>query len=366
MMMGLMLLAAVTHVDQPSARRLETDGFTVVPNVLDGTLRHELSEVSERLLNDPSLAHLQRDKFTGSLIPISKDPTFAKLIGHHLTMQAFEGLGFARANIRWMSGFIISKPPHSPSLGWHQDGWFWNDEAAAYGAAPAQLFAMFYLTNTSASNGCLRVLPSTHRAAHPLHRTLRPAHSEAVRSTSKAKEWLASPEHQEQKGGVDVPVRAGDVVIGDARVLHGARPNPSGERRTLITVWYIARFEQQSRAFRDGVGRLHAFQSAEVHEEWPESARNAIKPLLPETAGKHLRQARRRRFLRRLLKKYRWLLGPLLRRGGPNRGPNASTTDDGLYNHNLKFMVRQPGWDGSDPRSAKVWEAVMRRQTGRR
>ena len=27
-------------------------------------------------------------------------------------------------DLRWMSGFIITKPPHSPSLGWHQDTWY--------------------------------------------------------------------------------------------------------------------------------------------------------------------------------------------------------------------------------------------------
>ena len=28
------------------------------------------------------------------------------------------------------------------------------------------------------------------------------------------------------------------------------------------------------------------------------------------------------------------------------------------YDHNKDFMVRQPGWDGSDERSARVWRAL--------
>lgn len=33
-------------------------------------------------------------------------------------MDAFGELGFD--NVKWMSGFLITKPPFSPSLGWHQ------------------------------------------------------------------------------------------------------------------------------------------------------------------------------------------------------------------------------------------------------
>ena len=44
-------------------------------------------------------------------------------------------------------------------------GRYW-DEATAYGEAPVQLFAMFYLTNTSRDNGCLRAIPGSHRRPH--------------------------------------------------------------------------------------------------------------------------------------------------------------------------------------------------------
>ena len=124
-----------------------------------------------------------------------------------------------------MSGYIISKPPHSPSLGWHQDGWFW-DEEAGYGEHPSQLFAMIYLTNTSRRNGCLRVLPGTHRAEHPLHRKLGAAHSDAVRGVE---EWEAAPEHADADGEADVAVAAGDRVFA-VHVARGRRGR-AGVRR---------------------------------------------------------------------------------------------------------------------------------------
>ena len=43
---------------------------------------------------------------------------------------------------------------------------------------------------------------------------------------------------------VDVCVQPGDVILGDARLLHAAHPNHSAERRTGITLWYIAGWAQ--------------------------------------------------------------------------------------------------------------------------
>ena len=37
---------------------------------------------------------------------------------------------------------------------------------------------------------------------------------------------------------VDVPVAAGDVVVADARLIHGAYPNRSDAERTNITLWW--------------------------------------------------------------------------------------------------------------------------------
>ena len=51
----------------------------------------------------------------------------------------------------------------------------WSDEPRAYSDLPPQLFAMFYLTDTSPRNGCLRVIPGSHRKRHRLLRPPRQA-----------------------------------------------------------------------------------------------------------------------------------------------------------------------------------------------
>ena len=41
---------------------------------------------------------------------------------------------------------------------------------------------------------------------------------------------------------IDVPVKAGDLVIGYGNLLHASHANQSAERRTVLTMWYYPDF----------------------------------------------------------------------------------------------------------------------------
>ncbi len=41
-----------------------------------------------------------------------------------------------------------------------------------------------------------------------------------------------------------MPVKAGDLVIGDSRLLHAAHANSTETRRTVITLWMFPNFGQ--------------------------------------------------------------------------------------------------------------------------
>ena len=56
--------------------------------------------------------------------------------------------------------------------------------------------------------------------------------------------------YQTLPGEVDVAVTAGDLVIGDSRVLHAAHANTTGERRTVLTTWYLPRYDELSERLR--------------------------------------------------------------------------------------------------------------------
>ena len=188
---------AETSAAATAARRdaLLRDGVTVVPGVLEENLLQTLRTAAAELVADDAHAALRRDPYTGSLISVSKDERLAELIGHAATLEAFKELGLGD-DARWLSGYVISKPPKSPSLGWHQDAWYW-DRREAYETAPLQIFAMYYLSDTRPENGCLRVLPGSHRAPRALHAVLGEAHGDAVRNET---DWAASPAHRRCDG----------------------------------------------------------------------------------------------------------------------------------------------------------------------
>ena len=134
-------------------------------------------------------------------------------------------------------GRIISKPPQSPPLFWHEDGRFWNDPVS-YTWQPIQCFLMYYLTDTTPHNGCLRVIPGSHRKRHPLHDQASPMHTDELRT-------YANPENiafQRAEGEIDVPVNAGDLVMGYGNLFHAAHANLTDERRTVLTMWYYPHF----------------------------------------------------------------------------------------------------------------------------
>ena len=216
------------------------DGFVLFKGVLEPELVEGLREWSDQILGLQEKAHFEQNRTTGSMVLIDwamayRYDVLAELVAHPQAVAALAALGFAEP--KFGHGRIISKPPQSPPLFWHEDGRFWDDPVS-YTWQPIQCFLMYYLTDTDARNGCLRVIPGSHRKRHALHDQAAPKHTDELRT-------YANPEDaafQRAEGEVDVPVRAGDLVIGYGRLFHAAHANLSDERRTVLTMWYYPHF----------------------------------------------------------------------------------------------------------------------------
>ena len=220
--------------------QLESDGFALFENILEPELIARLTEISDEVLGQQDPAHFERQKTTGSMVLIDWEmacryDALAELIAHPNILAALAELGFTEP--KFGHGRIISKPPHSPPLFWHEDGRFWNDPVS-YTPQPIQSFLMVYLSDTTPENGCLRVIPGSHLKRHPLHDQASPRHTAELAT-------YADPDDvgfQRAEGEIDVPVRAGDVVMGYASLFHAAHANRSDERRTVLTMWYYPDF----------------------------------------------------------------------------------------------------------------------------
>lgn len=218
--------------NQEKASQLIRDGYCKFDQVLTDEMLAELHRSCEALLVRQTEEEASRQKSTGSMISVFEHPFFAKLVTYPAAIQALHSLGYE--DVKFNSGFVISKPPNGPRLFWHQDYIAWDD-ADCLRPKPQQLFAMYYLQDTSRENGCLRVIPGSHLHENPLHYELKEAHS---RELTEAKN-MDNPAFSDRPDEVDVPVKAGDLLLGDARLLHAAHENKTNQRRTLITLWYF-------------------------------------------------------------------------------------------------------------------------------
>ena len=266
-------MTSIAGGDRRLSEALRRDGFCIVPGVLDDAMLAELKSAADELGEAWTARAGDAFKAQGSMVPVPKleQPVFGELVVLPELLAALDRLGLDGAT--FTDGYVISKPGRGPRLFWHLDWYGWGDESA-YQDEPLQVFAMYYLTDTTPENGCLRVIPGSHTTRHALHDVMADGHI-ALNAASD----LDRPEFTDVEGEVDVPVRAGDVVIGDARLLHAAHTNRTDGRRSLITLWYQPHFDRLPRQ----VQATLAAKTQELPATWPADLRDRVAAQHPRT-----------------------------------------------------------------------------------
>jgi len=276
-----------------SARaQLETDGFVVLPGVIPAVAIERLDRATAPWIEQMPRATATLLRYQGSDIPVhampDRDRVFAELWCDGVVDREFASLGFAPP--RLLSAYVVSKPARSPALFWHQDWPFWDSPYSA-STTPAMVGVMIYLADTHRTNGCLRVLPGSHRRRLRLHANLPTPHSmDAYRQPEGGPAFAAQPTE------VDVAVRAGDAVLVDARLLHASWPNASLLRRTCITLWCLPGFDALPEPLQAAFNNLEAdarFRSddAELGHRVPAYRGSARPAAFERTPGEYLRDA---------------------------------------------------------------------------
>ena len=216
--------------------------------VVDGGMPEESLELlqnwSDRLLD--TTKHSPKWKYQGSDIHVigrrnpakryqgyPKDEIVDFLIEHPQSIMKDIGIGDFVAGGAFQ---IISKPANSPALYWHQDWGRWDDPLSM-SPWPQQVFLNWYLSDTCVENGCLRVIPGSHLKRTDLHDHLVPPHEGGGYDVEETNKWM----FYDHPDAVDLPVKTGELVIADARLLHGTHPNKTGVRRTVLLGWYFRR-----------------------------------------------------------------------------------------------------------------------------
>ena len=213
----------------------EEQGYLVVPSVLTraelSDLRSALAEVLQRaegLTADSPELMLARG-FDGRFHvkrvrdPIAQHRAFSALVRHSGILDLVENLIGPDIQLQQTR---LNLKPRAP------DSWFdWHQDYAVFPHTNFDfLVVMVYLDDSTPDNGCLTVIPGSHKLG-PLPHWFR---FEGAPHTQ-----LADRRHVEDRSRwLMTPVPAGGVEIHHGNLLHSSGVNESDRPRSALLLWY--------------------------------------------------------------------------------------------------------------------------------
>jgi ectoine hydroxylase-related dioxygenase (phytanoyl-CoA dioxygenase family) len=239
-----------------------SQGYLVVPEVLAPSelqaLRDATRELEEQAAQLDASDHrfqLEPERGNGrSLIyrvldPILLHPTYERMMQHPRVVDLIADL-FGSENIKLHHTKMFTKYPEKGSaVHWHQD-------FAYFPHTNFDLLAvMVMLDDSTEENGCLQVVPGSHRDG-PIGHAHADPNSAAV---------LDVGDMVRDRTKVPVIVPAGGVSVHHCCVLHGSAPNRSERPRRAFIVQYAAGDNLQLGGRTDHAGWGRFVRGADPH-----------------------------------------------------------------------------------------------------
>ena len=137
------------------------------------------------------------------------------LIRHPAILDAVEGV-IGPDILCWSSTFFIKEARDPGFVSWHQDSTYW-------GLDPADIVtAWVALSESTAENGAMRVIPGTQKLDQVAHRDTFAANNLLTRGQEIAVDVDGSD-------AVTLALEPGEMSLHHVRLIHGSDPNPSDE-----------------------------------------------------------------------------------------------------------------------------------------
>jgi len=209
----------VTDQDIQEYRRdgIVTFGSILTRNDLVETRKH----IKEKIANlPPDIRPEQMDMCHVD------DPFLLKLCSDKRILDVIEQ--FIGPDIVLFASHLISKSKgNGLAIPWHQDATFWP-------LNPMKVITLWLaIDDSTLENGCMRVVPGTHRAGQLIHEV-----PEAPDEGFLFHERLQNV-HIEESKAIDVVLTAGKFSLHDHYIIHGSNPNTSRKRRCGYTMRFM-------------------------------------------------------------------------------------------------------------------------------
>jgi len=199
--------------------RYHEDGFVIPDYRLSNTTLVKIRVMHRRFIERypafsdycPALLPLEP-----GFLEVAQDEIILDMVGQIL------GENFAL----WNSSFFAKPAKVGSRTPWHQDGKYWAMRPLA------TCTVWMAIDDATPRNGCLRVIPGSHR-----EKSLR-QHDVNNMPGLALNEELA-PKEFEESDAVDMVMKAGQMSLHDVYLVHGSEPNGSDQPRRGMTLRFM-------------------------------------------------------------------------------------------------------------------------------
>jgi ectoine hydroxylase-related dioxygenase (phytanoyl-CoA dioxygenase family) len=199
-------------------------GYRIAPERIEG-----LRKTLERLIADnPGVrperlvsAHLEGNNTEGvkgsrDFLELARDPALVELVSGVIGEDV----------ILWGCQIFCKPGGDGMEVPWHQDGHYWPIRPLA------TCTAWIALDASDQENGCLRVIPGSHRDK-VLHPHLKEDRDDVVLNQR------TSDDSFEKSEARDIVLQPGQMSLHDVYMIHGSNPNRSPRRRAGVAIRFM-------------------------------------------------------------------------------------------------------------------------------
>ena len=155
------------------------------------------------------------------------------LVRHPRILDAVEDL-IGPDILCWTTNFFIKEPRDPAFVSWHQDSTYW-------GLEPHDVVtAWLALSDAPVESGAMKFLPGSHLRDQIPHRDTYHKDNLLTRGQEVAVDV-------DERQAIDVPLKAGEISLHHIRLVHGSKPNTTGNRRIGLAIRYIPTYVRQTK-----------------------------------------------------------------------------------------------------------------------
>lgn len=191
---------------------------------LRSIFEEHLSSKGEKRSDELDLPHYHDERLLEFLLDESVLDMVEQLIGPDIGL--------------WASHFISKEPRTGRPTPWHSDAGYWKGRFDAFTGIVTVWLA---IDRSDEENGCMRVIPATHRDED----------GEYIPIDAAANTFARELTNVDESRAVYFELEPNECSLHDSRLVHGAKANTSDRRRTGYTMRY---FSQQMKLNPDHPG----------------------------------------------------------------------------------------------------------------